>query len=122
MTNKPELKASLRELAASDNRSQAKKLRDVFDDVEAALAAGASRETVHAELVKAGFTLSLRSFDQAMYRIRNKVGGKKVAQPMAASPVEQVESATLDAPIPDNRGKKLDNYFQKSNPLKGKKV
>ncbi|WP_175891671.1 hypothetical protein [Burkholderia cepacia] len=64
-------------------------MRDVFDDVQAALEAGASRETVRQELARHGLDMSLRTFDRTLARIRQAHGirrGKHAAPPV---PTEQ---------------------------------
>lgn len=61
------LSKALRELAKSATaRSQTDRLAD------AALAAGVSRAAVLETLRAHGFNFSLRSFDQAMYRLRKR--------------------------------------------------
>lgn len=63
----------LRTLAASDKRrSQTARLRDIIDEVEAALAAGVSRATVLDALNENGFAMTPKSFESALYRIRKK--------------------------------------------------
>ena len=53
-------------------RSSSALLRDVIDDVEAALAAGVSRVVVVDELAAFGLAMSLSAFDTALHRIRRK--------------------------------------------------
>lgn len=63
----------LRALATGDkNRSETARLRDIVDEVEAALAAGVSRAAVLQALHDQGFTMTLKSFESALYRIRKK--------------------------------------------------
>lgn len=63
----------LRALASDDmNRSKAARLRDVFDDVEVALAAGVSRSLVIKELAAHGLELTLATFETTLKRIRQK--------------------------------------------------
>ena len=70
---KQPLAEQLRALAAGErHRSEAARLRDVFDEIEAALRAGVSRQAILDALHEHGFTMNLRSFDTAMYRIRQK--------------------------------------------------
>lgn len=65
----------LRALASDDmKRSKAARLRDVFDDVEAALAAGVSRSLVIEELAAHGLELTLATFETTLKRIRQKRG------------------------------------------------
>ncbi|MDC5123763.1 hypothetical protein NRA16_17775 [Acinetobacter baumannii] len=64
---------ALRALAKGDsNRSETARLRDVIDDVEAALEAGVSRSAILETLHQQGFKMSLKSFESALYRIRKK--------------------------------------------------
>jgi hypothetical protein len=63
----------LRALATGDkNRSETARLRDFIDEIENALAAGVSRAAVLETLHNQGFTLTLKSFESALYRIRQK--------------------------------------------------
>ncbi len=81
----------LRALATDDTkRSKAARLRDVFDDVEAALAAGVSRSTVVDELAKLGLSMSLATFETTLKRIRLKRSKEPKA---AAATVRQSPSA-----------------------------
>jgi hypothetical protein len=70
--DKEKVSAALRELAAEyagTPRSEAARLREVLDDVEAALAAGASHAAVLATLHAQGFTLTPRSFESTLARL-----------------------------------------------------
>jgi hypothetical protein len=63
----------LRALASgSSSRSETARLNDVFESVEQAIKAGVSREAILATLHKKGFTLSMKGFESALYRIRKK--------------------------------------------------
>jgi len=63
----------LRALAADDEkRSRAARLRDVLDDVEMALAAGARRADVLAILAAHGLGMSLATFETTLKRLRAK--------------------------------------------------
>ena len=63
----------LRALDTGDkSRSETARLRDIVDEVEAALAAGVSRAAVLEALNAQGFTMTLKSFESALYRIRKK--------------------------------------------------
>jgi hypothetical protein len=105
---------ALRELAQSnENRSETARLRDVFPEVEAALAAGVSRSAVLDALRAQGFTMTLKSFESALYRIRRRQKGKAgtPGQPPAGprNPGDQVrpesapasETAPHDGPADD---------------------
>lgn len=63
----------LRELAkGATNRSETARLNDVINEVEAALAAGVHRSAVLQALHGQGFTMTLKSFESALYRMRKK--------------------------------------------------
>lgn len=69
--NKEKIAASLRALAADENkRSKAARLRDVFDEVEATLAAGVTRADVLQVLNAQGLDMSMATFDSTMARLR----------------------------------------------------
>nr|WP_015061776.1 hypothetical protein [Pseudomonas syringae]AFK89053.1 hypothetical protein [Pseudomonas syringae] len=62
---------ALAELAQdSKARSYTAQIRDLYDVIENALDSGVSRTVIHQKLVDTGLTISLRHFDQALYRIR----------------------------------------------------
>jgi hypothetical protein len=72
---------ALRALATDDTaRSETARLRDIIDDIEAALSAGVSRAAVLKTLHDQGFTMTAKSFESALYRIR-KQRSKKAKQP-----------------------------------------
>lgn len=65
----------LRALASDDKkRSKAARLRDVIDDVEAALRAGVSRSSVVEELAAQGLVMTLSTFETTVKRIRKQRG------------------------------------------------
>ncbi|MDB5728374.1 MAG: hypothetical protein JWQ00_1579, partial [Noviherbaspirillum sp.] len=65
----------LRALASDDKkRSKAARLRDVIDDVEAALSSVISRADVVAELAALGLEMSLPTFETTLKRVRQKRG------------------------------------------------
>lgn len=86
----------LRGLAEGDKaRSETARLRDVIDEVETALAAGVSRAAILEALHSQGFTMTLKSFESALYRIRrqrNKEGGKAPKR-TPEKPVERQKEA-----------------------------
>lgn len=74
--DKEKVSAALQELAAEharSPRSQTARLREVLDDVEAALTAGASHAAVLATLHAQGFTFTLRSFESTLGRLRKEI-------------------------------------------------
>jgi hypothetical protein len=73
--DKKGLSERLKTVSGDDSkRSNSALLRDVIDDVEAALAAGVSRVVVLDELAAFGLAMSLSAFDTALHRIRRKRG------------------------------------------------
>lgn len=89
----------LRALATGDkSRSETARLRDIVDEVEAALAAGVSRAAVLQALNDQGFTMTLKSFESALYRIRKK--RIQPAKPTAKFGHDQAEPASQPAQAP----------------------
>lgn len=78
----------LKELAASKNRPAIARLRDIFDDIEAALHAGVRRKDIHKTLNESGFKITFESFELAIYRIRKDrcAEKKQKVEVKAASP------------------------------------
>ena len=86
---------ALRELAQGDKaRSETARLRDVINEVEATLAAGVSRQAVLEALHNQGFTMTLKSFESALYRIRK--GRTKPAKPGAVGVDPTIEAPDTD--------------------------
>ncbi|MCY1459297.1 hypothetical protein D9M71_767630 [compost metagenome] len=89
------LKGRLQAMAAADNgRSETARLRDVFEDVERALQVGVSRKAVLDVLHQDGFTMTAKSFESALYRIRKQrkaVGHGQPAKPVPAKRPAQTE-------------------------------
>jgi hypothetical protein len=70
----------LRALASDDKkRSKAARLRDVIDEVEAALSAGVSQTSVVEELAEQGLDIPIGSFRTALKRIRQQRGKRSLA-------------------------------------------
>lgn len=70
---KPSIADALRALATDDSaRSETARLRDIIDDIEATLSAGVSRAAVLKTLHDQGFTMTAKSFESALYRIRKQ--------------------------------------------------
>lgn len=91
----------LAELAQSNTtRSYTAQIRDLYDVIENALDSGVSRTAIHQKLVDSGMTLSLRNFDQALYRIRkgNKQSGKAKSAPSDKVHIEPVSKADFNKP------------------------
>lgn len=96
----------LRELAKGDkSRSETARLRDVIDEVEAALAAGVSRSAVLDALHGQGFTMTLKSFESALYRIRKQRGQGTAGTPAApvSAPLRHDEKPPASPPAENAR-------------------
>ncbi|RKE23733.1 hypothetical protein B0G76_8413 [Paraburkholderia sp. BL23I1N1] len=83
------------------NRPEAARLAELIDHIEAAIARGVSREEVLARLHESGFTMSLRTFDKALYRIRKRLGKPQ----RRTTPPRQSAPATPGPRVPDDSGK-----------------
>ncbi|WP_334021984.1 hypothetical protein [Burkholderia orbicola] len=102
----------LRALATGDkNRSETARLQDIFDEVQAAIDAGVSRTAILDALHGQGFTMTLKAFESALYRIRKRrakaAGGRsESAGTPAATPTVEASNqpATTENPpqIPDS--------------------
>lgn len=95
----------LRALASDDKkRTKAARLRDVIDDVEAALAAGVSRAAVVEELKANGLELTMQTFETMLRRIRAKRGKGVHPSPGPSAAVSTVPASpvTSPSPVPDN--------------------
>lgn len=57
---------------AADGRSETSRLRAVLPDIERALAAGVRRQSILDALHQDGFTMSMKTFEKALYRIRKR--------------------------------------------------
>lgn len=89
----------LRALASDDTgRSKAARLRDVIDDVEAALAAGVSRASVVEELTNHGLEMTLATFETTLKRIRQKRGKALITAAKSASDLGQLAKPSAAAP------------------------
>jgi hypothetical protein len=106
--NNKSVSEALLSLANSSNRSDTARLRDVFDAVESALGAGVSRATVLAELQKQGLTMTPKSFEGAVYRIRKErrqadgLSAKRPASAVTVEPSQLVNKAD------DNNSSEID--------------
>ena len=72
---KPPVSQALRKLAsesAEGPRSETSQLREILDDVEHALDAGASHAEVLRTLHEHGFTMTKKSFESTLYRLRKE--------------------------------------------------
>ncbi len=76
--NKEKIVSRLRELSTDKTRSKAAQMRDLIDDIEAALAAGVTRAKVVDVLNENGLELTFATFETTLKRIRSKRGGKPV--------------------------------------------
>ncbi|MCW7541252.1 hypothetical protein OOT46_25915 [Aquabacterium sp. A7-Y] len=69
---KAAISQALRVLAEEGQRSETARLREVLDDVEHALNAGVSRAAVLDVLHAQGFTMSMKTFENTLYRLRKR--------------------------------------------------
>jgi hypothetical protein len=75
LVNKEKVSAALQELAdehRGNPRSDTARLREVLDDVEEALSAGASHSAVLDTLHNQGFSLTISSFQSTLARLRRE--------------------------------------------------
>ncbi|MDG6381265.1 hypothetical protein QCD83_20615 [Pseudomonas savastanoi pv. phaseolicola] len=103
---------ALAELAQdSKARSYTAQIRDLYEVIENALDAGVSRTVIHQKLVDTGLAISLRHFDQALYRIRKS--HKRAGQVKHPLP-EKIDSAAVGKPalLNDEKPKPQANFRQ----------
>jgi hypothetical protein len=103
----------LRALALDDAcRPMAARLRDVIDDVEAALAAGVPRVRVLEELRALGLNMSLATFETTLRRIRAK-GHKRRGAALSSPDSRAVPSMAMTPPAADaaHRPSQLDQII-----------
>lgn len=72
MTKETIAQALARLASDTKGRSETARLRDVLPEIEAALAAGVSRAAVLDTLHAQGFTMGMKSFESALYRLRQR--------------------------------------------------
>ena len=96
----------LEALAKGKNRSNTAKLREIFEQVETALYAGALRADVYLALKGSGFSFTFESFELAIYRIRKERSSKPAS--LKLSPTSGVSP-----PIPVAESPQLTTGFHK---------
>lgn len=85
---------ALRSLAeGTGNRSEAARLRDLLPDIEATLQAGVKRSAVLEALHAQGFTMTMKGFENTLYRLR-----KEKTKALPATIVIQQKTQELAAP------------------------
>lgn len=87
---------------ADEKRSKAARLRDVLMDVEKALAAGAKRIDVLAELEAQGLHMSLATFETTLKRLRAK---RRRTSPPSFTASDRATSSpriSTSLPVPDH--------------------
>lgn len=91
-------------VVSSENRPEAARLRDVFDEVEVALKAKVPQAEVLEELHKIGFKMTLGGFKSALQRIRKERQNQPAASQASATEsrpqVEHKAPAPAPAPAP----------------------
>lgn len=96
----------LEALAKGINRSDTAKLREIFEQVEAALYSGARRADVYLALKGSGFLFTFESFELAIYRIRKE--RSKKPESLKLSP-----TFGISPPIPVAESPQLTTGFHK---------
>jgi len=109
--DRSKIEERLHELATSSRgRSETDRLRDVFPSVEKAIAAGVGRKAVLEALHADGFTMSMKMFDKALYRIRKGEKSKSglTLERNASKPIKSSREAEVThAPKPPTNFRKL---------------
>lgn len=111
----------LRRLASDQvARSQTARLRDVLDEVEAAIAAGVSHATILSALNERGFSMTPKSFADTLFRLRKKraKGAKATTPPphvqAPAAPENESSRAKYEA-VADRFIQPIKNRFQRND-------
>lgn len=91
----------LREIASGSRRNKTARLREIFDDIEAAKAAGASNKTIVAELAEHKLIFDVNNFKNARSRILKERAMEALAQ-AASKSIGSVSSK----PTSKNKGSK----------------
>ncbi|WP_246089453.1 hypothetical protein [Paraburkholderia guartelaensis] len=86
--------------ATSTARSETAQLADLIEQIDAAMARGVSRRELHARLQKRGLTMTLPVFDNALHRIRKRLGRR--APNRTHAPLNRAASP-VPAPAPSAR-------------------
>jgi hypothetical protein len=109
---------------AHTRRSEAARLADFIDQIDAAIARGVPRQEVLARLHEGGFTMSLRTFDKALHRIRKRLGrtaprGRAVrpAEPPQTLPSEALKGAPVAMPAPAPHASTPSSSSPRAGPL-----
>ncbi|MDC6409538.1 hypothetical protein LOD50_10440 [Xylella fastidiosa subsp. multiplex] len=102
----------LRALASDDKkRSKAARLRDVIDDVEAALSAGVPRSSVLNELEAQGLQMSVATFETTLRRIRQKRRKLQISSAIPSKGQSEKPSETLKPVIGSHNPTDLDKII-----------
>ena len=86
--------SALRALASGDQRPAAARLRDLFDEVEAALGAGVSRAVVRDTLARHGLDMPFASFVRTLARIRKERAAIATRDAQRRTPPSRPEAGT----------------------------
>ena len=93
---KPNLTHTLQEMTVShSSRSETARLREVFDQIDAALLSGVNSKAILEALHNDGFTMTQRSFESAVYRIRKQRVGKPTASSVTVPPITSQSKPTV---------------------------
>jgi hypothetical protein len=80
-----------------ERRSNTSLVADVMNDIEAALARGVRRETIHQALLNQGVTLTFQGFMSALRAIRRKKREEQADKPKGTAPTSKTEATP---PVP----------------------
>lgn len=124
MNKSKNISEQLRALAENDEaRTKIARLRDVFDDIEAALAAGVSQSRVVKNLSDNGLVMTLGTFKSMLQRIRKERVKLSNAPGQSALPKKTVDTPReKNEEIENSSGKstdpaELDKIFSQKNDI-----
>lgn len=103
-TERDNLTKALREIASGSRRSKTARLRECFDEVEAAKAAGASNKTIVAALEANGLFFDVNTFKNARSRILKERAFLALSK-STHTPNEKAQTKTTPLVTPDRKEK-----------------
>lgn len=92
--------SELRALAAGAQRPAAARLRDLFDEVQAAIRAGVRRAVIRDALARNGLDMPFSTFVRTLARIRKERGVMSARSPASSQETGQAVPQAENAPIP----------------------
>lgn len=121
-TERENLAATLREIATGSRRNKTARLRECFDHVEAAKAAGASNKTIVAGLEACGLFYDVPNFKNARSRILKERAIAALTQTSMAVqqivPSKELSLATLKSTVPTAKKFMQTVQMQTTEPIK----